>query len=129
VGAVSAVLRDNKRGGRPPHSPTDQTRATVNAMAACGITQVQIARAIGIHDETLRIHYRNELDLGTIEANAAVAEALFKLAVGGDVTAAIWWTKCRMGWGERQAVGHSGSITVASALAAAVGKATGKQDC
>jgi hypothetical protein len=112
VGEVTAVFRDNKRGGQPPHAPTDQTRAMVNAMAACGMTQVQIARVIGIHDETLRIHYRRELDIGTIEANAKVAEALFKLAVGGDVTAAIWWSKCRMGWSERQAVEHSGSVSL-----------------
>ena len=95
----------------------------VNAMAACGMTQVQIARVIGIHDETLRIHYRRELDLGMVEANAKVAEALFKLAVGGDVTAAIWWCKCRMGWRERTGIEHSGTITVATALDAAVRKA------
>jgi hypothetical protein len=114
VGAVTiAILRVKKSGpGHPPHAPTDQQRAIVKVLAACGTPQEAIARVIGIHGETLRIHYRNELDLGAIEANAKVAEALFKLAVGGDVTAAIWWSKCRMGWGERQAVEHSGLVSL-----------------
>src|SRR4051812_23129227 len=103
---MAAILRDNKRGpGHPPHAPTDPQRAIVKVLAACGTPQEAIARVIGIHGETLRIHYRNELDLGAIDANAKVAEALFKLAVGGDVTAAIWWSKCRMGWSEGKVVG------------------------
>jgi hypothetical protein len=48
-----------------------------------------------------------------------VAETLFRQAVGGNITAAIWWSKCRMGWRERQEIEHSGTVTVASALTAA----------
>jgi hypothetical protein len=118
---TAAILRDKKRGpGHPPHAPTDQTRATVKAMSAYGVPQVQIARVLDIHDETLRIHYRDELDLGLIEANAKVAETLFRQATKeGSTTAAIWWSKCRMGWREKHEVEYSGSITVASALNAA----------
>jgi hypothetical protein len=113
VGAVTAILRAKKSGpGHPPHAPTDQQRTIVKAMSGCGIPQEGIARVIGIHGETLRIHYRRELDLGMVEANAKVAEALFKLAVGGDVTAAIWWTKCRMGWRAGTEVEHSDSLSL-----------------
>ena len=98
------------RGGRPPHQPTDQQRATVKAMSAYGIPQHDIARVVGVHDDTLRLHYRDELDLGVIEANAKVAETLFRQATReGNTTAAIWWTKCRMGWKERQGVEHTGA--------------------
>jgi hypothetical protein len=94
-------------GGRPSHDPTDQQRATVKAMSAYGVPQHDIARVIGIHDETLRKHYRDELDLGVIEANAKIAETLFRQATKeGNTTAAIWWSKSRMGWKEK--VEHSG---------------------
>ena len=33
-------------------------------------------------------------------ANYQVAKSLYEQAVGGNVTAAIWWTKARMGWSE-----------------------------
>jgi hypothetical protein len=101
-----------KEGGRPPHVPTDQTRRLVEMMSGVGVPQMHVALFIGISDETLRKHYRRELDLGAITANAKVAEALYRLAVGGDVTAAIWWSKCRMGWRERQAIEHSGSLSL-----------------
>jgi|SRR3954470_10085292 len=105
-------LGQGKEGGRPPHEPTDQKRQLVELMAACGIPQMQIAPLIGISDETLRKHYRRELDRGVIEANAKVAEALFRQAIGGDTAAAIWWTKCRMGWRERTGAEHSGSLSL-----------------
>lgn len=96
-------------GGRPPHEPTEKDRATVKAMSAYGIPQEQIARVIKINSETLRIHYRDELDLGVIEANAKVAETLFHQGVrDGNTTALIWWTKSRMGWKERQELQHTG---------------------
>ena len=115
------VLWDKeKRGpGQPPHAPTDETRQVVRMMAGCGIPQMQIAPVVGISDETLRKYYRRELDLGLIEANAKVAEALFRQAIGGDVGAAIWWTKCRMGWRERAGAEYSGSLAVAVRTAAA----------
>jgi hypothetical protein len=98
------------KGGRPPHAPTDQQRATVKAMSAYGIPQHDIARVVGVHDDTLRLHYRDELDLGVIEANAKVAETLFRQATReGNTTAAIWWTKCRMGWKEKQGIEHTGA--------------------
>ncbi len=56
----------------------------------------------GISVVTLHKHFRAELDRWMAMANAKVARALFEKATGGGpwaVRAAIWWTKCRMGWG------------------------------
>jgi hypothetical protein len=79
----------------------------------CGVPQPQIALFIGIFDETLRKYYRREFDLGMIEANAKVAEALFRQATEeGNTAAAIWWTKARMGWRERTGTEHSGSLSL-----------------
>jgi hypothetical protein len=109
-----------RRGpGHPPHQPTDKSRSTVKALSAYGIPQEQVARILDIDSKTLRLHYRDELDLGLIEANAQIAKTLFQQAVGGNIGALIWWTKSRMGWREKHDVEYSGSITVASALNAA----------
>lgn len=100
-------------GGRPPHEPTEKDRAKVRAMSAYGIPQEQIARVFDIHVQTLRLHYRDELDLGVIEANSKIAETLFNQGVrDGNTTALIWWTKSRMGWKERQEMEHSGGINL-----------------
>jgi hypothetical protein len=99
---------DLERRGRPPHVPTDKNRATVKAMSAYGTPHVQIARVLDIHEQTLRIHYRDELDLGVIEANTKVAETLFQQGVrDGNTTALIWWSKARMGWKEKTEVAHT----------------------
>lgn len=86
------------------HIPDERSRKTVRAMSGFGIPEHQIARYLEISDNTLRKHYRRELDMGMIEANAKVAESLFKKATGdgnGAVAAAIFWTKVRLGWSER----------------------------
>lgn len=90
----------NKKGGRPSHEPDDVTRATVMAMAGYGVPEADIAKVIRIDPKTLRKHYRDELDTGHIRANAKVAQSLYEQATTGNVTAAIWWSKCRMGWSE-----------------------------
>jgi hypothetical protein len=48
--------------------------------SAFGIPQEDIARLIGITAPTLREHYREELDLGLLKANAKVAQNLFTIA-------------------------------------------------
>ena len=40
------------------------------------------------------------IDVCATKANAKVAESHFKQATSGNVTAQIWWTKCRMRWKE-----------------------------
>lgn len=91
-----------KKAGRPPHKPTDESRATVEAMAGYGILQTDIGVVVGVSKPTLEKHYRAELDTGAIKANSKIAESLYKQATSGNVTAAIWWSKARMGWKETQ---------------------------
>src|SRR3954447_15677887 len=101
---------------QPPHVPTQQTRRTVEAMAAYGIPQVDIGRVVGCSDNTLREHYRDELDLGMSKANAKVAETLYAAATSAvkrdatgavasidksGITACIFWMKTRGRWSER----------------------------
>ena len=85
--------------------PTPEERGIVEAMAGYGVPHEGIALVIGCHPETLRVHFRAELDLGVTKANTKVAGALYKMATEGNVAAAIYWTKARMGWRE-PAFGH-----------------------
>ena len=91
------------QGGRAPHEPTEASRRQVRALAAYGIPQDEIARVLGISKPTLEKHYRPELDRAETEANAKVAESLFRKATGDGaqaVTAAIFWLKTRARWKE-----------------------------
>ena len=89
-------------GGRPPHEPTEANRQKVITCAAVGIPQMDVARLLGMSINTLRKHYLDELETGSIEANVAIGGTLFNKAKSGDTTAMIWWTKARMGWTDKQ---------------------------
>jgi hypothetical protein len=61
-----------------------------------------IAVMLEIDPKTLRRHYRQELDRGSVEATAKVAQSLFQMAtVDKNVAAAIFWMKARAGWREK----------------------------
>jgi hypothetical protein len=121
---------------RHPHSPTPEQRQIVQLHATLGTDQATIARIIGIDAKTLRLHYRDELDLAMAKANATIGGALFNKAKGGDTTAMIFWMKTRAGWRERHEVDLSstdGSMSpkgipddIAAALDAIAGKITGR---
>ena len=86
--------------GRRRHTPDPSQRRQVEAMAAYGIPEADIARVVGIDPKTLRKHYRDELDLGEVKANAQVAGFLFNSAKNGNVSAQIFWLKTRARWKE-----------------------------
>ena len=88
---------------RPARKPDPVTRRQVEAMAAYGIPEADIATVIEIDPKTLRRHYRKELDTGHIKANTKVAENLYRKATGDgreSVVAAIFWLKTRARWKE-----------------------------
>ena len=97
--------------GRRAHKPDPAMRRQVEAMAAYGIPEMDIARVFSIDPKTLRKHYREELDLGETKANAQIAGYLFNAAKNGNVTAQIFWLKTRAKWRETPVeLRHSGSI-------------------
>ena len=74
----------------------------MKALSGYGVPQEDIAIHMDMDAKTLRKHYRRELDRGTIEANAKVAQTLFTMAtVDKNVAAAIFWMKARGGWREK----------------------------
>ena len=106
---------------RKPHEPTDKDRKQVSLMAGIGLTHDQIAKIIGISDETLRKYYDKELEISAAMMNAQVAQNLFSIATSkgaGSVASAIFWMKTRGGWREverKEITGADGTpIAVAS---------------
>ena len=88
-----------------PYVPTDEQRRLVKAMAGYGVPHEGIAVMLEIDPKTLRRHYRQELDRGSVEATAKVAQSLFQMAtVEKSVAAAIFWMKARAGWREKHEV-------------------------
>ena len=87
---------------RPVFKPTRKMRETAKIMAGLGVRTDDIAKVIGITPKTLRKHFRAELDLGMIEANAKVVKSLFQMATSGkNTSAAIFWAETRCGFNER----------------------------
>jgi hypothetical protein len=81
--------------------PTEEQRRTVKALSGYGVPQESIAIHIGVDPKTLRKHFRDELDRGSVEATAKVAQTLFHLAtVEKNVASVIFWMKARAGWRE-----------------------------
>ena len=93
----------------PLHEPTPELRHIVQLHATIGTRQDDIANILGIDPKTLRLHYREELDLAAAKANAAIGGALFNKAKGGDTAAMIFWMKTRAGWREKQEIDHTSS--------------------
>ena len=100
-----ALIPDNvetgkDKGGRPAHLPTGDTRNKVFMLSTVGTRHEDIATVLGISADTLTKYYSDELAKGRIEANASVAETLFKQAKEGNTTAMIFWLKSRAKWKE-----------------------------
>ncbi len=75
----------------------------VEALAAYGVAEPDIARILKVRKQELRDNYTDELETGAARANSRVAENLYRRATGEGreaVTAAIFWLKTRAGWKE-----------------------------
>ena len=107
----------NRTAGPAPMEFTKQQRDFVEAMAGFAIPQEDIARVIGIAVDTLRNHFRDELDLGPVRMNLRVVTNLFT-QTKTNPAAAIYWTKARLGWRERVHLdlAHSGQVSVDHSL-------------
>ncbi len=80
-----------------PYEPLPGHRSQVEAMAGYGVSEADIVKVLDIDPETLRFHYRRELEASHVRTNAKVAENLYRREA---VTAAIFWLKTRARWKE-----------------------------
>ena len=88
--------------GRPAHKVTKENQETAKRLAALGVPFEDIATRLKISADTLTKYYKEELDDGRIDANAAIAGTLFQQAKKGNTAAAIFWLKTRAKWKETQ---------------------------
>lgn len=101
--SVKKPIVEKKVNGRPPHEPTDKLRSSVSLMAAIGIPHDMIALKIGINQDTLRKHYRSELDLGKVEMLTRVGGRAYQRAMGdgpGSAQLIQFILKTQGGWKE-----------------------------
>lgn len=91
-----------------PHKPSEKTRNEVRTLAGFGARDEDIATYLGITRPTLYKYYKDELKLGSVQANAAIAETLYRIAKAGNPSACMFWLKTRAGWRETQKVELSG---------------------
>lgn len=95
-----------RKGGAPPHVPTELMRRMVESMAIWARRE-EIAEVIGIHTSTLAEHYKEELKLAKLRSHDDVMRTLYKRATGGgdwtkaSDTANIWYGKVLMGLKEQ----------------------------
>ena len=106
------------------HNPNETNKNLVKTLAAVGVTYEDIASKLNISSDTLVKYYKKELDDGRIDANASIAQTLFKQAKDGNTSAAIFWLKTRARWKETTA--HE--ITGAEGQAITVKVVTGIDD-
>lgn len=92
-----------KKMGRPPHQPTARSREQVEVLVAIGNTVEEIGLVMGIHGDTLQLHYAEELATGRFKVNQRIVENLIRQALKDDIRAfpAIkFYMNCKMGWSE-----------------------------
>lgn len=108
--ATEVIFEERKRAGQGiEHIPTAETREMVTHLAFAGIPQQRIAACLSISDVTLTKHYAHELGPAVDNLLADCVNAgLTQRARMGDVTAAIWLTKSRLRWSEKQDITISG---------------------
>lgn len=80
---------------RSAFEPTESERRQVEILSGYGLPVEQIAVLVrdGIHTETLRKHFSQELISGRAKANGQVGKTLFQKAMAGDTSAVVWWSK------------------------------------
>lgn len=103
------------------HEKTKENSDLARKLAALGCPFEDIAKKLNICSDTLVKKYKEELNAGRIDANAAVAGSLYKKAINGDTQAAIFWLKTRGGkgvWRETDRLEVTGADGGAVAVAA-----------
>lgn len=88
--------------GAKNYSRTEETAEMVKRMALAGISQDQMAIAVGISKDTLYAYYKDEIEQTEPKAIAVVAGKLYQKCLQGNLTAMIFYLKTRGGWREKQ---------------------------
>lgn len=100
---VAKKAAPKRKGGRPRHQPTQESRQMVEVLSGFAIPQDKIAEAVRVDRKTLLKHYADEIARGSAVVEAKLVGNLLRLASGSDGTAlkAIMFAlQCRFGWSQ-----------------------------
>ena len=87
-----------KPGDMKRYVPTPENRLLVGQLAGYGLTETQIAACLGVTQETVSHHYSEEMRVGRAKGISEVTKSLYRLAIEGNLGAAIFYLKCQAGW-------------------------------
>jgi hypothetical protein len=103
-----------KKTGRKKIEFSDEMIRKIETLAAQGMSQDQISYALGISKGTYFKEKRNNPTINDVWSRgkamgiAKVSNALFQAAMGGNVTAMIFWLKANAGWRDVSSVEMTG---------------------
>ena len=85
-GARPNGKRPRRPPGRPPHTPTEESRRIVERLVTVlGATHDQVAAVMGLSRTTVHKHYRAELRRAALKVDVAVAQTFVRKMLGGPV--------------------------------------------
>ena len=93
----------------------------VESLAANGLTQEQIACALGISESTLTKRKKENTDFtdaikrGKAKGIALVTNKLMESIKGGNMTGMIFFLKTQAGWKETNVQEHTGGVKIGAA--------------
>lgn len=95
------TAKKKRKRGRPKFEPSQDMRNGIRGMAGLRMPLEDIAKWAGIQEAQLRKHFKDELRMGPIEANAQIAQSLFDKAISnqpGAISAATLLANIWLGW-------------------------------
>lgn len=107
------IKKFDRTPGPKPHEPTDELRKTVRLYSGIKVAHDHIAKMIGVCPATLRKYYSEELELGSIEADAKVAANIWAMATGpkdsrNTALMAKFWAGVHLKWVEVSRIEQTG---------------------
>lgn len=120
-GIKAPVVREPKPKKLEKHKdnyylPNDEHAATVESLTSFGVPNKDIAKYIGVAEQTLTKYYGDILNKAGVQKNLEVANTLYQKALTGDNQAMIFWLKTRAGWQEKTQIEVTTNISITQAL-------------
>ena len=112
------VKAEPHAGGRPEFEITQQVIDQAELLASQGLTQNQIALALGMGESTLYEkkakfpEFAEAIKAGKAKGVAMVAEKLMEKAMAMDTTSILFYLKCQGGWRDSPEPTYSDSGTL-----------------
>ncbi len=98
----STKRKDGRFDGSDKHVVTAENIKLVKALVTHGVQTKFICLHLDISEPTLIKHYRQHMAEARTTAHSKVGQSLFKQAINGNTSAAIFYAKTQMGWKEER---------------------------